>query len=163
MKAFARSLGIAAGALCAVASAHAGASRIGNAYYEDFFASQDCSAHSACNVVSAATPSDAYLRIRHFYCRIQVSPTAPLIDELTLDVYNGQPGTTGATLIKSVPLNVSPPVADTAAGRNWYHIEHEILLATGPNRYISITAFLTQAASTLVMTCGITGDMIPPP
>ena len=159
MKTLIRPLVIAAGVLWA-ASAHAGASRIGNAYYEDIFPFKDCPSISGCIATSsAATPSDAYVRMKHFYCNI--TATSETLYSLQLELWTAPPGMSGASRIKTVPLSFSPPVASNST-TIYYNIDHDILLATGPGRYVVFNANFLQVGSAS-LSCAITGDLIPPP
>src|SRR5947209_335948 len=110
MKRLTGSLAIAAAVFWSV-SAHAGASQIGNDYYEDIFPTKSCQAIFCSVQSSSATPAGVFLRIQHFYCRVTTGSTSTLLGTLDLQIYAGPPGN-GGTLLKSVPLSFSQPVAD---------------------------------------------------
>ena len=159
MNSFIRSLVISAG-IFASASTYAGASRIGNAYYEDIFPQTTCGGGNLCfESATSATPSDTFLRMQHVYCSIVTAGSAPL-QTMSIVITTGPAG--GGTVIKQVPIGFPPPVS-SAAGQNVYNLDHDILLATGPSRYISIVVVTTQTATSIVMNCAISGDLIPPP
>jgi hypothetical protein len=161
MKTLIRSLAIISTAALWAASAYAGASRIGNAYYEDIFPVPACNNINVCLAVSSsATPSDTFLRMHHFYCKVIIAnSTSTVLSDLSLELWTAPPSTSGATQIKRVPISFSQPVA--SAGNNVYSIDHDILLATGPGRYVVFEANVTQVAP-IGLTCAITGDLLPP-
>jgi hypothetical protein len=160
MNNFIRPLAMAAGALWA-ASAHAGTSQIGNVYYEDIFAQKLCNNVSVCFAPSSATPAGVYLRMQHFYCTVATSAPASLI-VLELQIYTAPPGTAGASLIKDVRLSFPTAVVDPN-NNNVYNTDHDILLVTGPGRYVTFAAFPGQTTGLISLNCAITGDLIPLP
>jgi hypothetical protein len=162
MKTLIRSLAIISTAALWAASAYAGASRIGNAYYEDIFPVANCSNINVCSATSSSTtPSDTYLRMHHFYCRVHIANTTTIVlSDLSLQLWTAPPTAPNATQIKMVPISFSQPVA--SAGNNVYNIDHDILLATGPGRYVVFEALTTQVAA-VTFACAISGDLIPPP
>jgi hypothetical protein len=162
MKAFVRALAIAAGAMWA-ASAHAGASQVGNVYYEDIFPFLGCTNTASCLAVSSsATPSGVYVRMQHFYCRVSIQSSTPILQGLSLQVWTAPPNSSGASKIKEV--NLSFPPALLSNGWNLYNIDHEILLVTGPGRYLVISADVSTIIQNVItgVQCAITGDLIPP-
>jgi hypothetical protein len=147
--------------MLSAASAHAGASRVGNDYYEDIFPVKTCNNTSGCAAPSsAATPSGLYTRMRHFYCSIAVGSNGFLY-LLQAEVWTAPPGTSGATLIKAVPLTLPQPVS--FVGINFYNMNQDILLSTGPGRYVVFDATATGSVPSISLTCAITGDLIPSP
>ena len=159
MKTLINSLAIAAAMLWNV-SAHAGASRVGNDYYEDIFPSPSCSGTGSCSTQSSApTPAGVFFRMQHLYCRISTTSTSAVMVVLDLQIWTGPQGT--GTLVKSVPLSFSQPVSNSNLS-NYYSIDHDILLTTGSGRYIVIAAGFT-ANTAITMNCAITGNLIPPP
>jgi hypothetical protein len=164
MKTLIRSLAITATMLWSVSAQAAGASRIGNDYYEDIFPAQSCNFTSCSAQSSSVTPAGVYLRMQHFYCRITTNSTSSLLDTLDLQIWTGPQGQGGnavlGNLLKSVALSFSQPVSN--AGSNYYNIDHDILLATGAGRIIVIAAGFT-ASTGITIDCSITGNLIPPP
>jgi hypothetical protein len=163
MKAFVRVLAIAAGVMWA-ASAQAGASQVGNVYYEDIFPLSTCMNSPSCFAVSSsATPAGVYVRMQHFYCRVTIQSSSPILQGLSLQVWTAPPNSSGASKIKEVNLSFPPTLLSN--GFNLYNVDHEILLVTGPGRYLVVSADISTIISGVItaVQCAITGDLIPPP
>jgi hypothetical protein len=143
-------------------SAYAGAVRVGNTYYEDIFATSACPSTSFCQAISSsATPSDNFLRLQHFYCKIRTVDASPMLS-LALQVWTAPPGTAGATSLRGVPLSFPAPVlAKGVPGENNYSIDSSIFFLAGQSRYL-VFAAATQGNGILSMDCAVTGDMVPP-
>ncbi|MBV8851319.1 MAG: hypothetical protein JOZ16_17240 [Methylobacteriaceae bacterium] len=157
MKSFIRTLALAAATLW-VASAQAG-TRIGNEYCEDLFSGSTCSAGICILYSAAATPTDAYVRIKHVACDASTLASNPLITA-RLQVWNGVPNTSGATVLKQLTVRVPQP--SVASSNNYYSIDSDALFLVGAGRYIALYLGLSGSAGMGVNYCGVTGDLVTP-
>ncbi|MBV8851615.1 MAG: hypothetical protein JOZ16_18735 [Methylobacteriaceae bacterium] len=153
----------AAGAMLAAAVQAAGPVRVGNVYYEDLFTNNTCGGAGVedCRFYSSTpTPTDAYVRIKHVACQYSVT-TGGTLYRAKLQVWNGVPGATGASVLKEFAVGV-PTQPVPVSTSNLYTIDTETHFLVGAGRYIALQAQGNGGTIASSLTCGITGDLVPP-
>jgi len=152
----------ATGAMLAAAVQAAGPARLGNVYYEDIFTNNTCNGTTIeCRFYSSTpTPTDAFVRIKHAACQVSTINNG-VVFRAKLQVWNGIPGSTGATALKEFPLGVPQPIL---YGTSSYvsTIDNETTFLVGAGRYIALDVMSYPGNIETSGLCGITGDLIPP-
>jgi hypothetical protein len=137
-------------------------SRLANVYYEDIFGGKVCNNTNFCQNSSSATPSDNYTEIKHVYCRL-TSANSQLVT-LDLQVYVSPPvAGNGQSPLRSLPLSIPQPQFVQGTSTYWYNLDQDVVFLVGQSRYVAFSATNAGLLTTTTMTCGFTGDMVPPP